>query len=769
MDVSMPGRAGHRVMLGCVAIAFLLTFLILVPLAPAMPFAGIDGSWHYAMNVAVAEHMRFGKDLVFTFGPLAAIYTRAYHPATDTLMLVGSGILAVALFAGFFALTPPRRRGWLLLLPVVLAATWGRDATMFTLPLLLVMVACQGTRGGATWAALFLLAAASAILLLVKASFMLMVVVSTAAACLAWWRRSSFAVVAIPAIECIVVLAGWLAAGQSIHDLPGYFLAQRPGIAGYTDGMSTLGNMTDIQIFIPAACVLLLALFWEPRWRRLAGVPVVLLYIFIAFKSSFVRHDGHALFSAAALLLLGYMSFLVVHGWRRGLALAAGVVAWAGIAHGYLDTSPSAYASRLGAMVGGSASGAWSRLADPEGLEKRFHAGSRFIAGKYPLPAFSGTADLYPFNIAPLLASGSVWQPRPVFQSYAAYTTDLLAINAAHLSSAPPARIYFSINSIDTHYPSLDDGASWPGLLGDYVPRQLIGDYLVLDHSATAGKPALTPRSDRLAHLGVEYPVPGGLEPVWAQIEIHPTSWGRAVDALYKLPQLTLFVRYADKTTASFRLIAGNAKAGFLLSPTVATARDFLALQSRYSADYLAGRRVTSFALLGATGTRWLWQDTYQVSLGDLQVKPSVAADNAFLSQAYPGKPPASYDAGGTCNIEHLNERKVTPAAMEVGTKLISVRGWAALDPARGKRNDEVRLLVTGQDAQSIEVTTVRTNRPDVAAYFHENDLNQVGFEALLDASRLPADAQIRVLQIEGDTTLACTPAILTLHRRASN
>ena len=37
-----------------------------------------------------------GRDLVFTFGPYSSLYTRNYHPATNTLVMLSSLYLALS-------------------------------------------------------------------------------------------------------------------------------------------------------------------------------------------------------------------------------------------------------------------------------------------------------------------------------------------------------------------------------------------------------------------------------------------------------------------------------------------------------------------------------------------------------------------------------------------------------------------------------------------------------------------------------------------------
>ena len=41
-----------------------------------IPSVGLDPSWEIGINLAVQNHMRFGQDFVFTFGPLGILATR---------------------------------------------------------------------------------------------------------------------------------------------------------------------------------------------------------------------------------------------------------------------------------------------------------------------------------------------------------------------------------------------------------------------------------------------------------------------------------------------------------------------------------------------------------------------------------------------------------------------------------------------------------------------------------------------------------------------
>jgi hypothetical protein len=84
-----------------ITLTFVGTLVVFVPFYPRFPSFGGQSSWVYAMNEAISRNMVFGRDVVFTSGPLAPVYTRIYHPATDPLMLGLGSFFAAAFFAAW--------------------------------------------------------------------------------------------------------------------------------------------------------------------------------------------------------------------------------------------------------------------------------------------------------------------------------------------------------------------------------------------------------------------------------------------------------------------------------------------------------------------------------------------------------------------------------------------------------------------------------------------------------------------------------------------
>jgi len=779
MENTNPAGQAATTMWGWAAsiIACVLTVLVLTPFMPEMPIAGVDGSWAYAMNIATAEQMRFGKDIIFTFGPLASVYTSVYHPATDGLMIGGSLLISIAMFAGLFTAVAPGRRVLLPLVPLCIGLAWlpdwdgWRDAVMMLLPLLLPFVVVRGRETGRlSTGTICLLAMAIGILPLVKGNFGLIAAVTSLVAVILCWPVSRRLSIGIVVIEIVALIAAWLIAGQALIDLPGYFIAQLPIISGYTDGMSTSadGRLWDLAVFITAGAVMVgvSALGGlRARWY----VPVIVaLYLFVTFKSGFVRHDPpHAFIASSALLLIGLLLYLMPGSeHRRGaMALGAGMLGWVLIAFAILPPDPLASLARVGEAIRIPAQGVWLRLTDADALEQQYQRRLAELANRPPFADQQGQADVYPWDLSPLLASGMTWKPRPILQSYAAFTPSLITANADHLKSTPPSRVYFAVYPIDQRYPAMEDGASWLDLLGSYRPKALDGGYAVLEQRTPAAA-ALQPRPavQVAARLGERIAVSGWENPVWASMDIKPTLLGKIYATLYKAPELSLEVVYEDGSTSVYRMIAAMGRPGFLLSPTVTDANQFVALGSHSRGDLLSKRRVVAFGVRGQRGTRLMWRPDYQVTFARLDIPASVETDAVLSGSWKEGLPAASYPVGGNCNIEDVDGIGVTGAAMERPGRMLFIRGWAALDGEKGKLSQRTSLLAEGRDGRAVVLPVHRVSRPDVSNYFHQPSLEYAGFHAFVDLRRLPEDAQIRVLQDDGSRSLVCQ-AVLTLHR----
>ena len=604
---------------------FLYVFSRFVPCSSVDDYPIIDGienAWAQVLHVAFSRHWQFGQDIVFTYGPWGFL-ARGYYPPTYPVSVIAWIILSlVFLCAGWRLachLSDNRLVAGLWLVGFTAAASIpaGDDfnARLVAWGVLLLFLhffveECVFTPIQA------LLAVSLGWLSLVKFTGLMesvMVVAVIAADNIFRHRRFPW----IVPLWVASLVFFWVAAGQHLSSL-GPFLCNSWRItSGYTEAMMLTDKTgaRDAVCFLLIA-VLLCALTGRVAWARhrflgalpLAGLGTIL---FIVFKLGYVRNDRHEITSAMALVLISLVCLAVAWPGKKRAAGAASCL---------LIASTLFASSVFNCWLPGN--GLWKQLAGTFSIYNLLApvAGpySGYLRSNYeknlaserkthPLPPIEGDADLYSYDQTILFAHTLPYQPRPVIQSYSAYTPELAEMNAAHLRTARAAsNILFAIQPINDRFPSLDDGRSWPELLTLYDLKGASDDkgtFLLLSRAAAAREFHLTPLQNTSARFGEPVTLPAATNgPVWVEIEIKKSLAGTVVATLYKPPVLMLTVSLQDHTQRRFRLVPGMAGSGFLLSPLIADTRSFAALASTGRQD-LAGLEVVSMTISAGTGS----------------------------------------------------------------------------------------------------------------------------------------------------------------------
>ena len=82
------------------------------PVASVTPLAGLDNSWEVGLSLALARGLTFGRQVVFTYGPLGLVSTpKAVTGGTLVLGMVGAAAVQLLLVAIVVALLR-RRLAW---------------------------------------------------------------------------------------------------------------------------------------------------------------------------------------------------------------------------------------------------------------------------------------------------------------------------------------------------------------------------------------------------------------------------------------------------------------------------------------------------------------------------------------------------------------------------------------------------------------------------------------------------------------------------------
>ncbi len=728
-------------------LALVLSALLLIPFSPAMPSSGLDASWGYALNEAVARHIVFGKDLIFTFGPLGAAYTQMYHPATDGIMLLTCTVLSTALCTGFAVLAIPRRPLALLLLPTVLATAQSRDAIFVAIPFCMLMATFMVTRRrypGANHvlpktigAALIFMGAACGMLPLVKGSFVAVTLFLCCCSIALLARARCFRLaVAIPIVALASMLGCWWSVGQPLAMLSNFFIAQLPIISGYAAAMSSEGSIWVVAIWLLAAVVALaIVYFFLSRGEGVDGLVLwvgVLGYLFITFKASFVRQDDGHLYTALAVLSLMSLIFLVSVPLRIALLYAIlTFFSWSSVEICTGNFHPIQTVMSTWYSADRAFAGIKSRLTSPERLRMDFDNANSSIRAAFPIRKVEEPIDIYPTELAPIFAYDLKWAGRPVPQSYSAYTPGLDLKDAAHLAEAnAPQTVFYSVTSIDLRLPSLEDASSLPILLTQY---RVVGkseaalQFVRLPHPKAIEFRRL---SERDAELNKDIDVPPSKDPVLAKVVVRQTILGKLISAAFKLPPLYIETKFEDGQVQRNRFIPGMAENGFIVAPYIGSVDSVV--------DTAAGMSMMQVKQIRIVGPEaGYWKKNIHVEFSAFAVSPQETAMTLAGVAPESTSPAVLHRVSASlaqCYLESVNgvsKAKFPAEGVETGNA-VSVVGWASPSIEKGIAPDEIWLALTSESGATKFYKTRVKERSDVAAAFHHPEMANVGFNVKL-------------------------------------
>jgi hypothetical protein len=198
------------------------------------------------------------------------------------------------------------------------------------------------------------------------------------------------------------------------------------------------------------------------------------------------------------------------------------------------------------------------------------------VRAAIPSP-IEGSVDAVPRLGAAIIANGFDYRPRFTIEEYTSYSRALIAENRAFFTGErAPQNLLFYPSSIDSRHPALAEGPLWPVFLRYYEPARMIGDLLLLRRRQQPLGEVLGQAAESKAAMGEAMSLPPG--PVFLKADLRLNLFGRLLSALYKPPLLYARVGFTDGSSERFRLVPGIVREGFIVSPLIASGRDFALL-----------------------------------------------------------------------------------------------------------------------------------------------------------------------------------------------
>ena len=584
---------------------------------------GLDPSWNLAINLLIQQGATFGQDVGFTYGPLGFLNYRImpegysiYWFLIFDLSLVGMATASLA-----YALRRAGKHGyWMAILAVILFYPDGlfadRVFSLLFYEFAFILYAFQERR---FWA--LLPAGLIAVLLFfikVNVLFFAGPIYLVFLAYGAWKRIFSPSKLGVLAIFYIVFL---LSLAHLWHvDIPNYVKNSIELTDGYLEAMSAF--QLYLKEFFSLALVEILLwlgfayLVWISRssWKQngLVLLCVGLLFL-LAFKQSHVG-IGFAgfrnFFRFYPCVILLYWVFLPVQ-WDRVFAkvgIGLLLIQFVGVMYTGYGLSGRSWSTYLRARPIPHMNLAYYFVP-----YSWYDYGKNFEPKALNLPEAlrrrigTGSVDFLQHDLAYVFFNRLRYQPRPVIQSYSAYTPELIRMNGEHYRSAKaPEWVFFKLEAFRNQNPFWMDAEVTLELLKRYqlLDSVLVGaDTLqVFRRGGGISEPPVRELVVSHMELGKSIRIPaGGL--VRLKVDAQLNVLGKCMRLFVQAPYLYANVRYRDGSSRRFRVIPSVLRSGIWVGGRV------LSQSELHTFFQTAGRgSIPAEEVVLSSSMAWAWE-----------------------------------------------------------------------------------------------------------------------------------------------------------------
>ncbi len=590
---------------------------------------GIDDSWGGVLIYAHEKGLQFGRDIAFTYGPLGILSVSGFSPAMAWPRIFFEVVLCYGVAAGFCLLAWRMTLVWrmaLLGVFVLVSAPvhWGGDDLLIDFGLLFWGLLCWLESGRRLKFFACGLAAAAAFCALIKFSLLLVAAMTIALLACGIALRGRRRLAAGPiAIFVMTGLSGWMMTGQELAGLGPYLRNSLILASGYNQAMG-LENYDWVGGFLVAATAVAGAVIrtsttplpdskHAPLRRGLLLIWLVGM-IFLEWKYGFVRADrDHVVcFLAFAPILALVLAALPSTPRPAQLWNCAAALGCVLLAAGLLKSVIPAYLADVCKRTPRQLFQNVDALLRPFDYVRRQTSAYQEMARDNRIEQSSqiigrATMDVFGQHQMFALFNGFDYQPRPVFQSYAAYNRPLMDLNGQfYTSTKAPEFVLCNLTPIDGRFPPLADAFVLRHLLVNYEFKIQEGDFLLL-HRRQNSRPELTQVREGEVQAGERVELGDfGQTNLWMEINMQPTLMGLLRGVLYKPSEVRLGVQSATggALTNTFPAPASMLAAGFLASPLEL---DNLEMMNLYQGKPLI--RPKAYAVELAPGTVKFWRE----------------------------------------------------------------------------------------------------------------------------------------------------------------
>lgn len=570
-------------------ITLVLSFLILLP-----PFiledigVGIDPSWKIGLGLASLNNLTYGKDVIFTYGPLHFLITKVGVLYEFKWLVVVFEFFVIGLFLKILSDIYTNEDHLCKGVFIVLFAFLVSDVSCEHYLLLIFLYSIYQVLINQNAFYLYLIFCIAVLTFFVKinygfVNFSVMVVVYI----IYGFKNLRKAYITI-ILAVLYFVAIYLLSYSLRVDLKGYISNGIVIIQDYNDAMMLPFSVTDfvdwIGIIISSILLLVFLKNWSFFLRRnhISFTLILLLYCFLFFKNGYVRADIHVFFFIFNSLIF-YLIFFI---WNNKLVflntafVLTLALAFLSIPAGFAnynnqkDSSFDIRNFKQKILF-------WRYWIE---LFSDLEAKSTFTNLQKPLihlnnnqldSIANNTVDILPFDIFLVQKHHLNYQPRPIIQSYAAYNLTLDSLNSEKYNGLDAPVFLVSANkTIDNRVPFWDESITKRSISRNY---ELVGvemkaeECLLFKKRISALKCTTKLIKSFVSKLGAAVEVPNDSLNLYLYLDVEYSNIGKLRRLFFQAQELKVEFTFEDFTTEIYSCAPSILKTGVLSNKFVRT------------------------------------------------------------------------------------------------------------------------------------------------------------------------------------------------------
>ena len=587
------------------------SFIVFFPL-PHGIHIGLDPSWQYVLSYTTSEKLTYGKDIIFTYGPLGYLIDGAATGDNLWIITLFRGLVHVIFYAvstiEIFKLY--KKKKWNILLVFILSVALYYLLSLFAFTDYSILFIFLYILSYEKYIKKKYKLISYIIFLGLFAGFCLMTKFSLGICALGAgilyysgnaiqdFKNRQNIIKNLYKLSIFTVTTFWSASiyldglSKSNASLIKYLKGCLEISSGYSSAMSIVNSPWEvIYAILQIVLILIILIKLSKNKQNSLGYSLVIAFItWITFKHGFIRQDGHILIFVKFIPLLVFLSLKnSVYQGNKNIfynfvyyLTVFNLLLYLLIPAPFGQIIPDFYSIHKNTISFANFSHKFSNIIDLSKYQQAIiESNQRNLSTiKLPINVLNNledrVVDVVPWEISLIPANNLTWQPRPIFQSYLAYTSKLDKINSKSLLENMPDNIFYQFLSIDGRHPFFDEPKTFSYIFCNYEPSVKIPDFveipnlsnIILLEKVKENRCSSTSLNE-IFSIGWDAPhfIKDSNEGIsFAKVKFQYSLVGKIYKTLFRVPPVMMKIDYVDGSQKTYRIIPGNSDNGIIVS-----------------------------------------------------------------------------------------------------------------------------------------------------------------------------------------------------------